>query len=247
MLTSDEIAAIPTAFPTTLVPPKTARFMPLVDALEEWNAVERMGRITSMLIDLGDVEVPIVVEECGETNAYYSTGERRIHVCYELIELSAQLAGSPTDELTDELNDDVIYLIEFITLHEIGHALIDLMRLRIGDHEEELRADQFASLMLTNHKDAALTRAVMHAFTKFFVEFDQLESHDDDSVEAHGRSKDRATFSLCVVWRRNRPPSIASSMAGELGRTCDDYADDARETWNAWLAPHTRIDTGKTF
>jgi hypothetical protein len=115
--------------------------------------------------------------------------------------------------------------------------------LRVPDDEGELRADQFATLVLTGSGNAKLVHAVMHAFTTFFVAFNELES--DDGV--HGRSNDRATLATCIVWRRTRPPLLASIMAGDRGRACDAYADEALQTWNAWLEPHTRIDTGEMF
>lgn len=239
ILTKDDINAIQTAFPVTVVAPTTRAFMPIAAAIEDDNAIERMGRLTSILIDFRDLEVPMVVEECGEPTAYYQKNKRRIRICYEFIELAAQLANSPTDTF----NDDLFFVIEFVVLHEIAHALIHLLGLHIDDGEGEMRADQFATLVLTISDDARLVHVVMHAFTKFFVEVSELES--DDGI--HARGKDRATDAICLVWWRSRPALLASSMKGEVGRTCDAYAAEAFETWNTWLAPSTRLETGQTF
>jgi hypothetical protein len=242
-LTQQEIDAIPNAFPVTIYPPDHARYQPFVDALGKANTIHKVGWLTSVLIDLRRVNVPVVVQECGAENAFYMPSKGKILVCYEFMALIHRLAGSPPT-VDDE---DVTYMLAFTTLHEIGHALIDLMNVRINPRDEEERADQFAFLVLTNYNDRELARKVMHAPASFFIHLDDIENHDNDDTEEHGRSVHRATNAICLLWGRQHDPALADRMAGERGARCDAYTSEVLATWNGWLRPYTRIDTGRAF
>jgi len=242
-MTDAEINAVPNAFPVTIHPPQNAKFQPFVDGLAQKNPIDKLGWLTSILIDLRQVHIPVIVEECGEANAFYSHGKQQIRVCYEFMALIHHLAGQPSDVF----DDDVTYMLAFTTLHEIGHALIDLMNVNVSPRDEEDRADQFAFLVMTNYKDPELGRRVMHAPASFFVELDGIEDHDNDTTEEHGASVHRATNAICLLWGRQHDPVLADRMAGERGARCDAYTSEVLSTWNGWLAPYTRLDTGRTF
>jgi hypothetical protein len=109
-----------------------------------------------------------------------------------------RLAGSPNDYF----DDDVTYMLAFTTLHEIGHALLDLMNVHVDPRDEEDRADEFAFLVLTNYKDTNLGRQVMHAPASFFLHLDDVEDHTNDDTDEHGRSVHRTTNAICILWGR---------------------------------------------
>ena len=242
-LTQSEIDAIPNSFPVTIFPPDHAKYQPFVDALAKHNTIHSVGWLTSVLIDLRRVNVPVVVQECGAENAFYIPSKGKILICYEFMALIHRLAGSPPR--VDD--DDVNYMLAFTTLHEIGHALIDLMNVRLTPRDEEERADQFAFLVLTNYNDAELARKVIHAPASFFLHLDDIEDHDNDDTEEHGRSLHRTTNAICLLWGRQHDPVLADRMAGGRGERCDAYTSEVLATWNGWLRPYTRIDTGRAF
>lgn len=243
-MTEDEINAIPNAFPVTIRPPHHAKYQPFVDNLARHNMIDKAGWLTSVVIDLRRVNVPVVIEECdGDENAFYIHGKQQIRLCYEFMALIHRLAGSP-EELFDA---DVTYMIAFTTLHEIGHALMDVMNVQVSARDEEERADQFAFLLMTNHDDADLARRVIHAPASFFLHLDDIEDHDNDDTEEHGNSAHRAANAICLLWGRQHVPQLADNMAGGRGARCEAYTSEALATWNRWLRPYTRIDTGETF
>lgn len=242
-MTDDEINAIPNAFPVTVRAARSPQFQPFVEGLAQNNPIDKVGWLTSVLIDLRRVHVPVVIEECGEENAFYAHGQQQIRVCYEFMALVHRLAGSPKDMF----DADVTYMLAFTTLHEIGHALIDLMNVQVSPRDEEDRADEFAFLVLTNYKDTDLGRRVMHAPASFFVRLDDIENHDNDATEEHGRSVHRASNAICLLWGRQHTPELAETMAGERGARCEVYTSAVLAQWNSWLRPYTRVDTGLTF
>lgn len=235
-----EIAAIPNAFPTTLVPPRDARFQPIVDALTQRNGVAGMGQLTSTFIDLTHVHIPVTVAQCGEANASYSPSTQSIQICYELVALANKLAGKPLATVDANMQ----FVLAFTALHEMGHALIDLMKLQVENEED--RADQFALLMLTNVKDLALANEVVHAPAAFFAQLDAAEHGSHSADDPHSASIQRAAAAICILYGRQHDPALAAQL-GSATAQCESLTADAMQTWNGWLQPYTRLDTGRTF
>ncbi|MCE9578559.1 MAG: DUF4344 domain-containing metallopeptidase [Deltaproteobacteria bacterium] len=238
-ITAAEIAAIPSAFPTTIRTPRDPAFQPLADALAAQDAVRAMGELVSVLIDLRRVTVPIAVEECGAPNASFLPREQRIRICYELLAQANGLGDKPADTW----DDDTRYFVMFATLHEIAHALFDLIHAQPDDEED--RADQFALLMLTNHDDTALARAATHASAAFFAHLDRAEGAHDPA-DVHSASIVRATHAICMLWGRLHDPALRDRL-GDRAAACQAETDEARAYWNQRLAPYTRVASGRTF
>jgi hypothetical protein len=235
-----EIESIPNAFPTTLMAPRDARFQPILDALSERNGVAGMGQLTSTFIDLTRVHVPVSVAQCGEANASYSPQTQSIQICYELVALANKLAGKPLATVDANMQ----FVLAFTALHEMAHALIDLMKLQVEDEED--RADQFALLMLTNVKDLALANEVVRAPAAFFAQLDTAEHGSHDAGDPHSAAIERAAAAICILYGRQHDPDLGARLGANAGH-CELLTQDALRTWNGWLQPYTRLDTGRTF
>lgn len=103
--------------------------------------------------------VSVVGKQCGKSGAYYQKQAHRIEVCFELArELHEKLRalGGMSDEAMSEATLDIL---TFVTLHQMGHALLVEADLAVpGD--EEVAADEFATLTLIDMgQQAWLTRA----------------------------------------------------------------------------------------
>lgn len=245
-LSNAELAAIPNGFPATLVPPRSAAMARLHARMTELGNPERLGQLVSTLISLGSRRVPIVVEECGEVDAHYNARTQRIRICYEMIATANRLAGKPRPDWY-VLDQDAASVLIFIALHEIGHALVDVLDLRFRGSEEDL-ADQFAFLLMTNINDVDLAKRLVRSPAAFFyhhgVEVEANGGHAADDV--HSPSKDRAFEALCLLYGRHRDATIGRALGSDAA-TCIDHADGVIGMWNRLLAPYTRIDSGRTF
>lgn len=245
-LSNEELAAIPNVFPATLVPPRSPAIVPLHARLAELRNPERLGQLVSTLISLGSRRVPIVVEECGEVDAHYNPRTQRIRICYEMVATANRLAGKPRPDWY-VLDRDAASVLIFIALHEIGHALVDLLDLRFRGSEEDL-ADQFAFLLMTNINDVDFAKRLVRSPAAFFyhhgVEVEANGGHSKTDV--HSPSKDRAFEALCLLYGRHRDANIGRAL-GTDAATCVDHAAGVIDTWNRLLAPHTRVDSGRTF
>src|SRR5689334_11108448 len=87
-------------------------------------------------------DITLAVGHCAEPNAAYEPSDRRVTVCYELVEnLNEVFANDPGDEYL------VTGTIMFAMMHELAHALIDVLHLPITGRQEDA-ADQLATVLL---------------------------------------------------------------------------------------------------
>ena len=119
--------------------------------LKEWNYLEAVSEAVQTGFRLPK-PLSLVGRPCGEPNAFYVPDEKTIFICYELVDLivgQADKAKGPDrrKKLPEESRALLAFgAVTFITLHEIGHALIDILDLPITGREEDV-ADQIATFL----------------------------------------------------------------------------------------------------
>jgi hypothetical protein len=91
------------------------------------------------------------LEECGEDNAYYRPSDAAIVLCYEFVQRLARLYA-PDGRWTAEQREAVDGATSFVMMHEVGHALVDVLDLPITGREEDA-VDQLAAYMLIQGGD----------------------------------------------------------------------------------------------
>lgn len=134
--------------------------------------------------------------ECGEANAYYRPRERTLRVCLELIDYLFDLLGRRFAE-GERLEEAVASAFSFIVLHEVGHALIDLLDLPVTGREEDA-ADQLAVWLLL--AEAGGDRAVVEAaFSFLLADGSQFEDGDPAAFE-HALNRQRYYNLVCWVY-----------------------------------------------
>ena len=134
--------------------------------------------------------------ECGEPNAYYRPRERSLRVCLELVDYLFDLLGRRFAE-GERLEEAVASAFSFIVLHEVGHALIDLLDLPVTGREEDA-ADQLAVWLLL--AEAGGDRAVVEAaFSFLLADGSQFEDGDPAAYE-HALNRQRYYNLVCWVY-----------------------------------------------
>lgn len=122
--------------------------------LKEWNYLEAIAEAVETSIRLPK-PLNLVGQPCGEPNAFYvreGSDARSIVICYELVDLivrQAEKAKGPDrrKKLPEESRALLAFgAVTFVTLHEMGHALIDILDLPITGREEDV-ADQIATFL----------------------------------------------------------------------------------------------------
>ena len=126
--------------------------------------------------------VGIRFDTCETINAFYSPRDTRITFCYELLEFLAQIFV-PDGQWTEEQRSDVFGAVQFIMMHEVGHALVDVLDLPITGREEDV-ADQLAVYVLVRESDKGAQAAVagVSALQPSSNEFDETQLADEHSL-----------------------------------------------------------------
>lgn len=122
--------------------------------LKEWNYLEAIAEAVETSFRLPK-PLNLVGQPCGEPNAFYvreGSDRRSIVICYELVDLIVQQAEKAKGpdrrkKLPEESRALLAFgAVTFMTLHEMGHALIDILDLPITGREEDV-ADQIATFL----------------------------------------------------------------------------------------------------
>jgi len=141
-------------------------------------------------------DVTIATAHCAEPNASYEPTARRVTLCYELVE-----------DLSNRFSDDpeAGYLVGgavlFALMHELGHALVDVLALPITGREEDA-VDQLATILLLEQGasgDSLAFGAIGWMITNAeSARLDRLRFADDHALDLQ-----RVYNLVCWIWGRD--------------------------------------------
>ena len=180
-------------------------------------------------------DVPIVFQECGERNAFYSPETHSITMCYELL----NFINYSYRKLNDETRRDAsLGAIEFVMNHEVGHALVDLLDLpAVGSGEDD--ADQLSTyLLLVQHTDRAVGAAWSGAVVLDFLGEGKALN---DARLSDEHTVDRARYFNIACWIYGSAPTKylkeakASGLSASRMRRCPSEYAHINRAWQRLL------------
>jgi hypothetical protein len=140
-------------------PPENSAFQNLYDLLRERHALESIREILSPF--RSPEALTIKTAECKAINAWYRREAFRptVTVCYEL--LKHILGSLPNEDNPDGLTpaDAAVGQFFFATLHEVGHAIFDILDVPMFGHEEDA-ADNFATYIMLQFGEGQAHRLI---------------------------------------------------------------------------------------
>jgi hypothetical protein len=161
--------------------PMTTAHRSLSQRVKQAGALEEIAATLQQRYNLPR-PVEIKFDSCDMINAFYSPRDTNITFCYELLEF---LAGVfvPDGAWTDEQRANVFGAVQFIMMHEVGHALVDVLDLPITGREEDV-ADQLAVYVMVRDSDKGAQGAVagVSALQPSSTEFDATQMADEHSL-----------------------------------------------------------------
>lgn len=182
--------------------------------------------------------------ECsGEPNAWYDPRNRRITLCYELIESIRKVAPSGTSSAGVSREDAIRGPVLQVLFHESSHAVFHMLRVPILGREEDA-ADQVAALVLL-HLGRADARAVVNGSGYFFAALGKREPLDRSAfADAHGLSWQRFYNLACLAYGsdRRRYGDIVERgfLPTERATACEEEYAQIAHAFLALLGPHLR-------
>lgn len=193
-------------------------------------------------------DVTVTLRECGEVNAFYEPGSRRISMCYELVAAFTELflADAGTEEEAEAAGVSVAGATLFIFFHEAGHALIDLYDLPITGKEEDA-VDQLATLILLEAGEDG-ENAALDGASSFLTE--EEASEDEEKFEElafwdeHSLDEQRFYNILCWLYGKD-PEGYAYLVEDETlpearAESCPGEYERMSKAWDTLLEPYVK-------
>lgn len=238
-------AAPPIIPPDTVAATPAGRFVaqygPAAPDFEEF----RSGLIAHRFLDtiatrLNDsLRIPsnivLATAHCDEPNAAYNPTSHTVTLCYELFKsLSERFVREPGSDYL------VSGTVVFALMHELGHALIDVLSLPTTGREEDA-VDQLATILLLQQGptgDSLAFGAVgWFAIGARSTELDNLAFADD-----HGLDQQRVYNIICWIYGKDPdkyPEIVTDNWLPEHRREkCPAEYRRVAESWRRLLAPY---------
>jgi hypothetical protein len=240
-------SAAPPHFRTAQAPPRTpvGRFRvaygPVKDSVfAEWQKDFREDHFLEDIADWmnGWVRVPqdvtLTFAECGESNSYYEPKTRTVTVCFELVDDLDQMFADDKDR-EQSVNDALL----FTTLHEVGHALVNVLDIPVTGREEDA-VDQLAALVLVDNADDGDLVAVNGV--RGLPDDGQLD--DSAFSDEHALNGQRFYNILCLVYGQD-PDAYADwakdgTLPPERAERCPEEYEQTRAAWDRLLKPYLK-------
>ncbi len=182
---------------TDYVEPRSDEFQDLHQRLKKRQVLEELAQFLSPL------KLPMTLRltfaECGIVNADYDPLGLRIRICYEWVDFMEKRAPRTTAPVLGVISraDAIVGSTVSVILHEIGHALFDILQIPVLGKEEDA-ADQLAGfIMLQFGKDVARATINGTAFT-----WATLASSDrkPDFSDVHSTAEQRIYNYTCIAY-----------------------------------------------
>lgn len=186
-------------------------------------------------------DVPVIFDTCGEPNALFRPDAKDIIMCYEMVGYMVDLFANEPGATEEEIGEAIIGSLGFFLLHEMGHALVNVLDLPITGKEEDA-VDDLASLILLAGDGHDLLLAAADSFEAFSAGLSgntaELPFWDE-----HSLSPQRSFTIACLVY--GSEPQAYAALVGpnmlpaERAVRCES---DFHQKWRAWdrlLTPYS--------
>jgi hypothetical protein len=178
--------------------PSNPAHQDIYELLKERRVLERFRAYLSPL--RLPTKLVLKTEGCdGESNAWYEDSEHAVTVCYEYIDEVVRNAPDMTTAAGVTPQDAVLGPSVEVFLHEIGHALFNLLRVPILGREEDA-ADQIAAYMMLHLDKDVARRTVAGVAFMYGHEMQSQTPGLKQFADAHGLSAQRFYNLLCMAY-----------------------------------------------
>ena len=216
------------------MPPQTAELQDIYESLLSTGFYDQLAAELNNEFAFPQ-DISVTFDECGEENAFYSSEDVAITMCYELIDTYAELFYA---EYGGSFDNEVIFAGYFTFLHELGHALVDQYQLPIVAREEDV-VDAFAAFMLVRTEESD---AVIAGIDQFDVDAEsEAQLAELPFWDEHSLSEQRVYNVSCLVYGSD-PDSYQDWVDDDLlplerAEQCEEEYALAEDSWEVLLAP----------
>jgi len=248
-------AAAPKSKPNQIqfeyVPPKDSAHQPIYDQMKQGRALENLKELLSPL----RLPYPLTlkVEGCdGVLNAFYS--DEVVTVCYELLADILKNKDAPDQSIPSGLSkaDAVLGPVLAVFLHEVGHAVFNMLQIPVLGREEDA-ADQFAAyVMLRLNKDDARKMILGSAYQhRLQMPGPKITMATKSFSDEHSTPAQRAFNILCIAYGTDKTvfADIVEKdfLPKRRAEICEKEYEDLNFAMTKLIGPHIDKRTAKNF
>lgn len=224
-------------------PVEDPRFASLDQAVRENRTLEDAADQLNEKLAL-PTDVILQSKACGQPNAFYNPNEKSLTICYELMEHFYKLAkaqGKSDQEANVYMND----AITFVFCHELGHGLIDVLKLPVTGREEDV-ADQLATYISCEELGERGERAAAAGAMSFYYQ-SQGRNDPGDQAYADEHSLDQQRYYNILCWLYGHDPNKHAQIVSRGGlprnraQRCPGEYQGIVSAWNELLKPHRKV------
>ena len=217
-------------FQLTVEKPKNAEFDEIYELLQTENVLQDFIYAMNERIEFPG-EVTIKVVECGEDNAFYNPEDASISICYEFL----QHAIAMQDEENIPKREKLLHAAGFTFLHEMGHAIVDKLKIPITGKEENA-VDELAMVILMSDTSDATYYAAIEGAMQFYRDALEEDLRKYPYYDTHAPSIERYYDMLSIIVGAN--PESAKEYVGKKDKfkLHPDRAETAEADYEQKLA-----------
>jgi hypothetical protein len=237
----------PGGFRATYCPVKNEEYAKYQEEMRKEKVIESIADNLNALVTIPKV-VTVTYGECNEVNAFYMPDKQVMVICYELVDHFYDIF-KPDAKNDEELDDAVSGAIDFVTYHELGHALTHILELPITGKEEDA-ADQLSTFLLADGTDAG-EKSVLDGARWMLLEDSQNDTDIDTLPFWDEHSLDKQRFYNLACWLYGHDSEKYGSLVedGSLPQAraerCPAEYEQLSRSWTTLLKGHLKTEASE--
>jgi hypothetical protein len=214
------------------------KYVELNEQMKQQKVLEKIADSFNQELSL-PYDVSITFRDCGQPNAFYTSQNKTITMCYEFMELFYDIFTKKGNSDADS-KQMMLGATDFFILHELGHCLIDVYDLPATGREED-SVDQLSTYILVRDKKESDYASVMSGI----VVFKALGENDEASArvfaDEHSLSSQR--FYNLACWMYGSDPQLFSFMVQQgilpeaRAARCPEEYEKMSRAWERLVDP----------
>jgi hypothetical protein len=182
----------------------------------------------------------------GDGSPHYDPSTKTVTVYYDFANLTANILKSGDPKMDDtELGTEWAAVNDFVLIHELGHAFVDVFDIPITGREED-SVDGLATYFFTDQIPDGKGAAYAFDAANFFSELQGVQGEPDMTQfqDEHSLSVQRAFDIACKVAGSSDELMQEFAQKGYLGEArlqrCPAEYEQNAKAWSTLLKPHLR-------
>jgi hypothetical protein len=227
------------------IDPRGQKSQPTLDRLRKRQVLEELAMFLSPL------RLPRVLrvrtKSCGQVNAFYVPSEWAINICYEYFENLEAIAPQGTSSRGYTRDEVVVGGFIDAVLHELGHALFDILSVPLFGREEDAADQASAFVMMQFGPEVARLTIRGAAFTYLNSANPRTRTQFSDE---HGTSAQRFFNYFCLAYGGDPATFKDVIDQGVLPKdradNCPREYQQVRRAFGKTILPHIDLQLMKT-